>query len=170
MLPSEVLEILREGDKLLRYAERTISGRNPKLWRHFERRCLMENSIRIEALYESIAILPDYAKYEASMKRIGKNYTLADHLERCISTWIYYRKSREEFPEEWKPKKQVFVYYTQEGKIKATYMEEAYPVYTTPEVTIVRAERLRLCTRCRREMSIDLYGHFYCPECGYNDR
>jgi hypothetical protein len=166
----EDIEILNDGGKLLRYAERIIDSRSPKLWRSFERICLTHSLIRVEALYEAVGMLPDYVECKVFMENVGKTYTLVDHLERCISTWIYYRKSSENFPEELENTKRIFIYYTQEGKIKATYLENVYPVYTTPEVTIVRAERLRLCARCRNKMSMDSYGYFYCPECGSNDR
>jgi len=144
--------ILKDGNRLFHYAEEIIGGKSPRLWRKFEKICLTQSLIQVEALYESIVMLPDYKKCKASMENAGKTYTLANHLEQCISTWIYYRKLRGEYPE-WKPKKQAFIYYTKDGKIKAIFIEKIYP----------------LCSRCRKELALDLYGRFYCFKCYYKD-
>lgn len=142
----EVARMLNDGSKLLDYAKRTIDS---KLWRKFETVCLMQSMIRIEALYESIGMLPDYLEWIVSMKKKGKTYTLADHLRRCISKWIYYQGLRNKHPE-WEPKRQVVLYWTKTGSIKATYMEKIYPH----------------CNRCARELCLDLDGYLRCSGCG----
>lgn len=151
----EDIAILRDGAKLVDYAERSISLRNFKLWRSFKRTCLSWSLTRIEALFDALGRLPNYAKCKEYSEKAGRKYTLTDHLERCIRTWIYYRMIRDKRPDMgwWEYEKQAFVFYTKEGKIRAIYLKKIYP----------------LCGKAREEPCVDLYGMLLCPWCNEYD-
>lgn len=147
-MSTEVNQLLNDGGKLLHYAERIIRNKNPKLWRSFERVCLTQSLIRIEALYESLTMLPDYIECKKSMERQGRTYSIADHLRRCISDWIYYKGLTAD-ESNWNPMKQFLVYWTKDGKINAICKEDIYP----------------RCHKCGKELSLDVDGHLHCCEC-----
>lgn len=151
----EDIEILGDGAKLLDYAERNLRCRNLKLWRSFRRTCLSWSLTRIEALFDALGRLPDYVECKEYAEEAGGTYTLTDHLERCISTWIYYRKVRSKNPEMgwWKYEKQAFIFHTNGGRIRAIYVKKRYP----------------LCSKIRDEPCVDLYGHLLCTWCDQND-
>lgn len=77
-------EVFKDGAKLLDYACCLLMGRNPELWHRFENCRLVKGLTRLEALFHAVGDSEDYEEYVCSHLKMGKAYSLDDHIETRI--------------------------------------------------------------------------------------